>query len=45
MKEQNWKPTPEQLEALEFVIADYREDGCNHTADYLEEIYEHIKKL
>ena len=40
-----WKPTPAHLEALEFVIADYRESGCDTTANYLQEIYDEIKKL
>lgn len=43
MEQEKWKPTPAHLEALEFVIRDYREDGCDTTANYLQEIYEHIK--
>ena len=45
MAQEKWKPIPEQLEAMEFVIRDYREDGCTATANYLQEIYEQIKKL
>ena len=45
MEQEKWKPTPEQLEAMEFVIKDYREDGCTATANYLQEIYDAIKKL
>lgn len=45
MDKETWKPTPAHLEALEFVIADYREDGCDTTANYLQEIYDEIKKL
>ena len=45
MEQEKWKPTPEQLEAMEFVIEDYREDGCIATTNYLQEIYEEIKKL
>lgn len=41
----SWKPIPEQLEAMEFVIRDYREDGCTATANYLQEIFDKIKKL
>ena len=45
MEQEKWKPTPEQLEAMEFVIQDYRESECYATADHLQEIYEQIKKL
>ena len=41
----HWKPSEEQMEAMEFVIKDYREDGCIATANYLQEILEQIKKL
>ena len=44
MEQETWKPTPEHLEALECAIIDYREDGCNTTAGYLQEIYEELKK-
>ena len=45
IKQEKWKPTPEQLEEMEFVIQDYRESECYNTADHLQEIYEQIKKL
>lgn len=41
----SWKPSEEQMEAMEFVIKDYREDGCIATANYLQEILDQIKKL
>ena len=44
-KDSLWKPTPEQLEAMECAIIDYEEDGCNTIAGYLKEIYNQIKKL
>lgn len=44
-KDSLWKPTPEQLEAMECAIIDYEEDGCNTIAGYLKEIYSQIKKL
>lgn len=44
-KDSLWKPTPEQLEAMECAIIDYEEDGCNTIARYLKEIYNQIKKL
>lgn len=40
-----WKPSEEQIEALEYVIRDYREDGCNATANYLQEILDHLKNM
>lgn len=43
--QEKWKPTPEQLEALDCAIIDYKEDGCNTIAKYLQEIYDAIKKL
>lgn len=45
MGQEKWKPTPEQLEAMKCAIIDYRESGCTTTANYLQEIYEQIKKL
>lgn len=44
-KEDSWKPTEVQIEALEFVICDYREDSCNATANYLQEILDHLKNM
>ena len=44
-KDSLWKPTPEQLEAMECAIIDFEEDGCNTIAGYLKEIYNQIKKL
>ena len=41
----NWKPSEEQKEALEYVIRDYREDSCNATANYLQEILDHLKNM
>lgn len=41
----SWKPSEEQMEALEYVIRDYIEDGCNATVNYLQEILDQIKKL
>lgn len=41
----HWKPSEEQMEAMEFVIKDYREDNCIATANYLQEILDQIKKL
>jgi len=40
-----WKPTEEQMEALEYVIRDYREDSCNATANYLQEILDNLKNM
>jgi len=40
-----WKPSEEQMEALEYVIRDYREDSCNATANYLQEILDHLKNM
>ena len=45
MEQEKWKPTPEHLEALDCAIIDYKEDGCNTIANYLQEIYDAIKKL
>lgn len=44
-QESSWKPSDEQKEALEYVIRDYREDGCNATANYLQEILDHLKNM
>ena len=41
----SWKPSEEQKEALEYVIRDYREDSCNATANYLQEILDHLKNM
>ena len=41
----SWKPSEEQMEALEYVIRDYREDSCNATANYLQEILDHLKNM
>ena len=41
----SWKPSEEQKEALEYVIRDYREDGCNATANYLQEVLDHLKNM
>ena len=41
----HWNPSEEQIEALEYVIRDYREDGCNATANYLQEILDHLKNM
>ena len=41
----NWKPSEEQIETLEYVIIDYREDGCNATANYLQEILDHLMNM
>ena len=41
----SWKPNEEQKEALEYVIRDYREDGCNATANYLQEVLDHLKNM
>lgn len=41
----HWKPTKNQLDALNLVIMDYTEDGCVATANYLQEISAEIKKL
>lgn len=38
-----WKPTPAHLEALEVAISDFREDGCDTIANYLQEIYNEIE--
>ena len=40
-----WKPSEKQIEALEYVIRDYREDSCNATANYLQEILDHLKNV
>ena len=44
-QESSWKPSEEQIEALEYVIRDYREDSCNATANYLQEILDHLKNM
>ena len=44
-KKSHWKPSEEQMEALEYVIRDYREDSCNATANYLQEILDHLKNM
>ena len=41
----SWKPSEEQMRALEYVIRDYREDSCNATANYLQEILDHLKNM
>ena len=41
----SWKPSEEQKEALEYVIRDYREDCCNATANYLQEVLDHLKNM
>ena len=41
----HWNPSEEQMEALEYVIRDYREDSCNATANYLQEILDHLKNM
>ena len=41
----HWKPSDEQMEAMEYVIRDYREDSCNATANYLQEILDHLKNM
>lgn len=44
-KPAEWEPSEEQMEALEYVIRDYREDSCNATANYLQEILDHLKNM
>ena len=41
----SWKPSEGQMEALEYVIRDYREDSCNATANYLQEILDHLENM
>lgn len=45
LSKSHWKPTKNQLDALNYVIMDYLEDGCVATANYLQEISAGIKKL
>jgi len=44
MEQETWKPTEEQLEALECAIAGFREDECYTIAGNLKELYEQLKK-
>ena len=44
-KDSLWKPTPEQLEAMECAIIIFEGDGYNTIPGYLKEIYNQIKKL
>ena len=43
-EQETWKPTEEQLEALECAIASFREDECYTIAGNLKELYEQLKK-